>query len=318
MKIYFGGVKTIANCFDDYKQMYDFGIRNLLGSFWSKDEVKELLNLYETGLGFDLFLDSGAFSLRRKAEKEGKESFYGTDMFNDYLQKYLDFLKFNSNKFSIYVTLDIIFDWEKTYEVYKKFKENGLNPLPVLHVGTRPEVLDKYIALGGDYIGLGGVGRVGVLDKYHRWADSVFAYIMKNYKGIKVHGFAMTAPSLASQYPFYSVDSVSALLFSAYGTIVIIDSQMKFYGLYVSDRIRNTAELGEVFDCQGVSKSNVVSKNNLSKEEEKFWRDLCERRNIDYDNLDGKSRLKFNLLSMLEFQNKITKHKDIFQSVIEF
>ncbi len=322
--IYFGGVKTITSAFrDDLIKMHGAGVKNILGTFWTPAEVKGLMQLSSQKQKFNLFLDSGAFSLWRLAEKKGIKNFYGTPMLEEYLKKYERFLLQSKDKFVVYVTLDIVFDQEATFAIWKQMYEKGINSLPVLHIGEPVEALDKYFEATEDvsYIGLGGVGRSGVTDRYYRWADSVFVYLSKLKKKVKVHGFAMTAPKMIMRYPWDSVDSVTPLVNAYLGNILYIKESGDMLGLYVSERLKKSSVEEAEFELENYERMDQQksSKNDISKEEEEFWRSICQERDIDYDNMDWHNRVKFNLISYVQFQNNLSSRgKNLFQKMIKF
>lgn len=186
----------------------------------------------------NMALDSGAYSLytsfsaprdsageklatkfdRRYANYayfEGKE-------FKTYLEKYIAYLHARKDQYDFYVTVDVIFNPVKTWEVLKYIESCGLKPMPVFHVGERLDVLkrlmDEY-----EYIGVGGLGQEITKQKYIPFADSVFRTICdsKGRPKHRIHGFAIAASEILARYPYYSTDATSPLLCSRMGGMML-------------------------------------------------------------------------------------------------
>lgn len=182
-------------------------------------------------------LDSGAYSLfttkcvgydgegrmirgsSAMSEKTRKYDFYDTKEFYDYVQGYMDYVKFFGKAFEFHVTVDVIFNHERTDKVLKIFDKAGLTPLPVLHYNTPHEYLVKW-ADRYPYIGIGGVPRNTTLVQYINHGNEVFKYF-GNTKAIKTHGFALTAFQLLSSMPWYSVDSTSPSVHGRFGNVML-------------------------------------------------------------------------------------------------
>ena len=109
---------------------------------------------------------------------------------------------------------------EEGWQNYLRLRELGVDPIPVLHHKESLKWLDRMLEQT-DYIGLGGVAQnkgVRVLD----WFDEVFDYLKRqNVKGLKVHGYGTTAPSVLQGYPWHSVDSSTAVQQAVRGRIFV-------------------------------------------------------------------------------------------------
>lgn len=161
----------------------------LLSFFYWKNKV-ETIKEYITVKGYDVLIDSGAFS----AENSKKV----ID-----LDEYCKFLI--ETKASLYAGLDVIFNAKETFKNNEYMvKEYGLTPIPTFHLGSHPD--DLYKLLDYPYIALGGMALGGGAMRY---CDEVWSIILKERPNIRVHGFAMTNVDLMARYPWYSVDSGS-------------------------------------------------------------------------------------------------------------
>jgi hypothetical protein len=175
----------------------------------------------------NIFLDSGAHSLYTKhvINKQHTEgyNFYETDTFWKYVDSYGKYMSENKDKFEIYVNIDVIFNPEMSWKVQQYLESNfGLNPMPVVHYGTDLKWLRFYMD-NYEYIGIGGLGQEVSVSQYLEFGDAVFK-TAGDKNGVpthKLHGFAITAPTLMFRYPWYSVDSATWIRVSRMGMIMI-------------------------------------------------------------------------------------------------
>lgn len=191
--------------------------------------------------GNSLFLDSGAHSLfNEKVKGKGYTdwSYYESDHFWNYVDDYCNFILTNQHMIEVYVSVDVIFNPELSWKVQQYMeKEYGLKPMPVFHSGEDFKWFKKYMD-NYEYIGIGGPGQTTT--KAH-WArtigDPIFSMICKPPHFLpshKLHGFAITAPTLLTAYPWYSVDSSSWVQFGKYGMVVIPRSKNGKYNYRIS------------------------------------------------------------------------------------
>ena len=182
---------------------------------------------------FRFFLDSGAYSAWTR----------GTQID---LDEYCAFIKANIEHIEVYANLDVIAGSpgkaatvaernEGARQSWRNFiymQSEGLDPIPVFHVGEDWSWLDKMIDHGCDYVGLGGL--VGVPASRRRsWLDAVFMRITDEagVPKIKTHGFGMTSIPLIFRYPWHSVDSTTWINITASGSIylpAVVDCQFVF------------------------------------------------------------------------------------------
>lgn len=178
---------------------------------------------------FRIAIDSGAFSLFNKYSKNKNDqrggsdfSFYDTQKFSDYFDKYVAFMK-ALPPVEYYITMDVIFNPERTYSLWKDLRKMGLNPLPVVHFGEDQRWLKKYLD-DCDYVCFGGLGsRAGSVQQYDEWADGMFKLVTdaRGRPTHKIHGLALTQYDLLLRYPWYSVDSTTPFRASNNGMMQI-------------------------------------------------------------------------------------------------
>lgn len=190
----------------------------------------------------NLAMDSGAFSLFNKYGKKGAIehsdfSFYKTQKFFDYLSTYIGWLQQgNREGLQFYVTVDVIFNPEMSWEIWNTLLDAGLKPLPVIHYGEDLKWVKKYADLT-DHIGLGGMGsRQSSVEQYIKWVDAVFklfgarphslGMIERGKPTHKIHGFALTQYDVLNRYPWHSVDSTTCWRAASNGSFIIPQSQV--------------------------------------------------------------------------------------------
>lgn len=190
-----------------------------------------------------VFLDSGAHTLYTEevlkkgmqlafasSARTGGFSYYETDAFWEYVDRYGAFIKQYGSGLDMAVTVDVIFNPELSWKVQKYLEANyGVVPMPVFHWGTDLKWLKRYIKDGHQYIGIGGLGQEVTVAKYTDWADRVFAYLQGSATSISTHGFAMTSFYLLSRYPWTSVDSTSWTVLAGYGKILVPHKRQKVF-----------------------------------------------------------------------------------------
>lgn len=152
-----------------------------------------------------VMLDSGAYSAWRKKKEID-------------IDKYIEFVKTHRDKFEICVNLDVIGDGRASYENWMYLRRNGLDTMPVFHVGTDEKWLEKYMRKV-DYIGIGAIANLSAERRFHG-LDHVWKKFLYNWGG-KVHGMGLTDTQWLERFPWYSVDSISPVLQAAYGGIYV-------------------------------------------------------------------------------------------------
>lgn len=121
------------------------------------------------------------------------------------------------------VNLDVIGEGEASYKNWLKMRDAGINTLPVYHVVTSTDWLEKYLE-ECDYVGIGAISEMSyskrALSLDRLWQD----YLIDSKTDMpkyKCHGMGITSLSLVQRYPWYSVDSTSWLRAGAFGKVFI-------------------------------------------------------------------------------------------------
>jgi len=171
-----------------------------------------------------IFLDSGSFSLRKYFVDP---SYCHSEAFFSYIEAYATFVK--SRRVVLYANVDVIGDAELTWRNHMHLESRfGLAPIPVVHLGTSFDWIDRYLDHGCKYIGLGGLvlnrrGRMATREEKmfrYSWLDHCF-YKISKYEGVKVHGFGLGTAPVINRYPWHSVDSTTWIIMSAMGQILV-------------------------------------------------------------------------------------------------
>lgn len=189
------------------------------------------------------FLDSGSFSLWTAAEKFAKEyncseaDYYDTDEFWNYMKGYAKFLKKYRRGIDYYSNVDVLpfrrstrspehkVNAELSYRNLKWLEDKGLHPVPVVHYGAPPAVLQRYVDEGYKLVGLGGLVGSTAKQSGKNWIDDCFEQVCcgtaDNTPAVDLHGFGVTSIKLMLKYPWYSVDSTTWTKVAAYGNILL-------------------------------------------------------------------------------------------------
>lgn len=175
------------------------------------------------------FLDSGAHSLYVKYVRNEKGrngyTFYKSREFWDYVDNYAQFVLQNKAGIDYYANVDVIYNPEESWKVLKYLEQKyKLNPVPVIHGNTPLSWVEKHLAAGYTYLGIGGLGQGQTAREYCKWADRVFDLLCSNKDRlpcVKTHGFAMTSYGLMKRYPWWSVDSSSWAKSGAFGNVYV-------------------------------------------------------------------------------------------------
>lgn len=262
MKLYFAGLVTAPDIF------VRLGIEHVLESYLFFQRKKGGIGDYlkQNDLeDIDLFLDSGAFT----AFTQGKE----ID-----IDKYIAFIKRNKDYINVYATLDVIGDFEGTYENTLYMESEGLKPLPVFHFKSPLKELRKMVEKY-DYLALGGLVPIAKSrKKLRKWLDTCFS-IIKNKA--KVHGFGVNALWAWKRYPFYSVDATSWLMGGKFRRMVTFkQGKLKEVSKW-GDKSKSLDRLKVIQDnYRKVDEHNVREYQKAADYVTKLWK----KRGVEYGN----------------------------------
>lgn len=158
----------------------------------------------------DFLLDSGAFTFMTSAKNNNID-------WNDYIQRYADFI--NKNKIKKYFELDIdsIVGIEKVLEIRKKLEAlTGVKPIPVWHKSRGLERF-KQDASDYPYVAIGGIVSKEIKPNEYAAFPSLIAEAHR--RGAKIHGLGFTNLEGITKYHFDSVDSTAWVSGNRFGAV---------------------------------------------------------------------------------------------------
>lgn len=172
--------------------------RYILETFFNKE--KACLEALQIVGNENFLLDSGAFSFMNGTEISQEEM-------ENYIDRYIKFIKDYNIKYFFEVDVDAIFGLEQVEKWTKKIEsEVGRQCIPVWHKSRGVEYWKKlckeykYIAVGGFAIKVIKAQEYDLIRKMVKYAYQ---------KGVKVHGLGFTKTKILKTFKFYSVDSSS-------------------------------------------------------------------------------------------------------------
>lgn len=156
----------------------------------------------------DIMLDSGAFS----AQMRGIE--VDLDAYADYVKRFQD-------QITIAVSVDVIWEGEKSLANWNYLCDKGIKTMPVFHFGEDEKILEEYVSRS-DWVGVGGVASKGNSQRLS-WQTLLphFNWLFTKYPEHHFHAFGINMPELINRFPFYSCDAVTWRIGSRYGRVII-------------------------------------------------------------------------------------------------
>ena len=212
----------------------DFTPMDVLVSQLDKSGVKTMLENIERGVAKSLFIDSGAYSIHTGAAKVKTE-----EDLKQFVDNYIDFVNGLDDKIIAVAQVDHIpgvfkqpkkpedyvesvkLSWDNFLYMHPKMKSPD-KLIYVFHQGESFDALDRILAWRDDegkplqYLGISPSNdrAVGEKDVYLK---EVYEHISKSQNpNIKTHLFGYTSLPGLPKFPWYSADSVSHRLRSAY------------------------------------------------------------------------------------------------------
>ena len=233
----------------------------------------------------EIFVDSGAPSLYNTLSRRNKGAGYmgsfiqdrkyddfswlDTQVYRDYRDAYIAFIKKYIDVIDVYANLDIVNNAEHTWENQQYMEAHGLKPIPVFHLGCDTKWLRMYLEKGYEYIAMGGMvpNPPSVLIPA---LDNLWSEYFTNRNGlaiIKVHGFAITSAKMVTRYPWYSVDSTSWVKFGKYGIVCVpvkrkgkYDYTRSAHNIVVSNRSPSQKDIGKHISNFSEAERNQILK----------------------------------------------------------
>lgn len=156
-------------------------------------------------------------------------------------------------------SLDVIGDPSASWRNWLYLNRNGLDVVPTVHFGARPEELDRYADRGCDFIGLGGVAARRDRQRVLRWLVSMFRHARDHHPGMRFHGWGITSRLYLDHLPFYSADSSGFTAGYRYAKVSVWDpDQARLVGFDL-DRVSSAPHWRLLRRVYGVSALDVAT-----------------------------------------------------------
>lgn len=218
-----------ASSTGDFQQLYDFGIRESLVSYfyirknfsyWDK-----MLPIFKSEGGI-FMTDSGAFSFMGKFSEDSEEyeKMQTEEFWLPYLTDYIKWIKDHKEYiFSVanldldrIVGYDVVDKWNREY--FEPLEKEGIQVVYVAHEDADGNhFMDRMREYCQKY------NYVGANQTWKKYAAQIYQ-LVKQHK-CRIHGFAWTELALLKNYPFFSADSVTWLGGVRFGTTYDYDGK---------------------------------------------------------------------------------------------
>lgn len=182
--------------------------------YYRDEDIDQCLTETLKGIQCDVFADSGAFSAWTTGHPIT-------------VKEYAAWLAKWGKNFTCAAALDVIGDaaasYRQTVEL-RKMVDPKLELIPVFHFrGSRDfDYLEKYLAAGFNYIGMGGLVGARNPALVQAWLTKCFQ-MKPTY--VRFHGFGVTGWRTLKAFPWYSVDSSSWTSSFRYATLALFDAR---------------------------------------------------------------------------------------------
>ena len=178
----------------------------------------------------DFLLDSGAFTFMTSAKGKNID-------WNDYIQRYADFINKNHIKKYFELDIDSIVGLDKVLEIRKKLENlTGVKPIPVWHKSRGLEQFKKD-ASEYPYVAIGGIVSQEITRKEYPAFSMLIAEAHR--RGAKIHGLGFTNLEGIKKYHFDSVDSTAWVSGNRFGAVYYFDGKtMKKIGKKPGQRVK--------------------------------------------------------------------------------
>lgn len=179
-----------------------------------EDTVAAMRAATDAGVKLRLLIDSGAFSAYNIGSEITVEDF-GTWLTDIGLPRYGEWTTGIFN-------LDVIRDADASWTNWNLLREMGHDTMPVVHLGSPGETMDRYVKAGADYIGLGGLVKAPG-SKRLSWAKRMHRYVRDEHPHVRLHGLGVSGTDFTRLMPWYSVDSTSMIVSLMYNLLRLYD-----------------------------------------------------------------------------------------------
>lgn len=241
-----------------------------------------------------ILMDSGAFTFGSKISQ------YDNAAYDAKLYEYIKFIKRYKGRIDHYICLDHIWSVDKSIEYYDIMRSEGLDPIPVYHLGEPYEILEYY-AENSTYIAIALRGA----KQAHQYAT--LQKIFTDFPTHKFHALAVNGlTKIFLDFPFYSCDSSSWCKYALEGFLPLPPGLNKYNKVILApptevcaDELANS-EIMEGFGGQSKKKFFIRRQPcfiDLQKaEQDKIKKWLRDDLKMPYEKLMGKSGMETGII----------------------
>jgi hypothetical protein len=165
-----------------------------------------------------IMVDSGAFSADTKGHRIHVDE-YGDWIRDRVLPEWGPWLVGCLN-------LDVLRDADASWSNWSRLSSRGFDTIPVVHFRDRPELMDRYVSAGSDYVALGAMVGESATVKLG-WAAHVHRYVLNRHPSVRLHGLGVSGQRMVEGLPWWSVDSSSFGRAWRFGTALVYDRQKR-------------------------------------------------------------------------------------------
>ena len=249
MEIYLAGSEARAKQMNEDNKDNLFKGTNVLQSYYYCNEFTEKVVIPSCD---SFMLDSGAFTFFSSGKNVD---------WNDYIEKYADFIVRNDVKLFFELDIDVLIGYENVLRLRKKLESlTHRKCIPVWH---RSRGLDEFIKMCKeyDYVALGGIAIKEISRKEYKYFPKLIKIAHDN--GAKIHGLGFTSLKGITKYHFDSVDSTSWVSGNRFGKIYKFNGKtMVWYNKKDGQRLADSRKVA-VHNFKEWAKFAEYAKNNL-------------------------------------------------------
>lgn len=266
---YSGDVQGLGKRPDRFPLLVSYAYLRTIG-----DEMRDWILFKAKSQGYDVLLDSGAFSAANAGHVIP-------------LDEYMRFLHEHGSSFFGYLLLDVLGDPIATRKNHELMIRDGLNPIPVHVLGDGQKRMDELFELS-DFVALGGIRRPGrgpapksYVKKKMEWAD-----------GRPVHWLGYTNQDMVSALTPFSCDCSSWSYGDQYGWLQVYMGNGKWW-------LRNRADRKERFPISVMARLEELGVLDLYRlKDDDQWRSVGGR---------GSIQMECNVRSWVEYIGDLRK-----------
>lgn len=212
MEIYLADSESRAKQMNETnKESNIFNGTNLLMSYYYCNEFSEKVVIPSCD---SFMLDSGAFTFF----SSGKHVDW-----NDYIEKYAEFVVRNDIKLFFELDIDVLIGYENVLRLRKKLESLANRKcIPVWH---KSRGLDEFVKMCKeyDYVAIGGIVTKEINSKEYKYFPKLIKIAHDN--GAKIHGLGFTSLVGITKYHFDSVDSTAWISGNRFGHIYMFNGK---------------------------------------------------------------------------------------------